>query len=76
LNGIFGNPVPKRLIRISRREEYHMNPNKGKMRCEDAMQVSLAQDLPKEVHSRCVKILTQETNLAFSTANYSELHFI
>lgn len=55
-----------------------MNLSKGKMRCENAMQVSLAQDLPKEVHSRCVKIwaLIQERNLAFSTENYSELHFI
>jgi hypothetical protein len=56
LNGIFGNPVPKRLQAISRKEEYHMNQSKGKIRCDDAMQVSLAQDLSKEVHSRSVKI--------------------
>lgn len=49
LNGIFGNPVPKRLPGISRREEYHKDLSKGKTRCEDAMQVSLAQNLSKEV---------------------------
>jgi hypothetical protein len=56
LNGIFGNPVPKTLQGIWSREEYLMNLSKEKMRCEDAMQVSLARDLSKEVHSRCVKI--------------------
>jgi hypothetical protein len=55
-----------------------MNLSKGKIRCEDVMHVSLAQDLSKEVHSRCVKIwaLIQERILAFSPANFSKLHFI
>jgi hypothetical protein len=55
-----------------------MDLSKGKTRCEDAMQVSLAHDLSKEVHSRCVKIwaLIQDSNLIFSTASYSKQHFL
>ena len=51
---------------------------KDKIRSEDAMQIRLAEDLSKGVHSRCVQIwaLIQDSNLAFSTANYSKLHSI